>query len=123
MDPSRRENKKRLIAMVSWTIPLASIVEKMQMTMILQTIPLTHILEKMQIAMVYIMEKNADDNDLAYHPTNPHHGKNADSNGLIDPFDTASIFYLLIVLQKILIITLEIEKKRLVDMIMTRSIL
>jgi len=57
------------------------------------------------------MEKNADDNDLADHPTNPHHGKNADSNGLIDPFDTASIFYLLIVLQKILIITLKIKKK------------
>ena len=56
--------------------------------------------------------KNADDNDLTDHPTNPHLGKNADSNGLIDPFDTASIFYLLIVLQKILIITLEIEKKK-----------
>jgi len=94
MDLSRRKNKKRLIAMVSWTIPL-----------------------------VYIVEKNADDNDLADHPTNPHRGKHADSNGLIDPFDTASIFYLLIVLQKILIITLEIEKRRLVDMTMTRSIL
>jgi hypothetical protein len=68
MDPSRRKNKKRLIAMVSWTIPL-----------------------------VHIVEKNTDDNDLTDHPTNPHRGKNADSNGLTDPSDTAFIFYLLIV--------------------------
>jgi len=37
--------------MVSWTIPLASIVEKIQMMIILKTIPLTHIVEKIQIAM------------------------------------------------------------------------
>ena len=37
MDPSRRKNKKRLIAIVSWTIPLAFIVEKMQMAIVLQT--------------------------------------------------------------------------------------
>ena len=42
--------------------------------------------------------KNADDNDFTDHPINPHRGKNADSNSLTDPFDTASIFYLLIVL-------------------------
>ena len=71
MDPSRRKNKKCLIAMVSWTIPL-----------------------------VYIMEKNADDNNFTDHPTNPHRGKNTDINGLTNPFDTASIFYLLIVLKK-----------------------
>ena len=69
--PSRRKNKKRLIAMVSWTIPL-----------------------------VYIMEKNADDNDLIDHPTNPNRGKNVDSNDLTYPSDIASIFYLLIVLKK-----------------------
>ena len=71
--------------MVSWTIPLA-----------------------------YIMEKNTDDNDLTDYPTNPHCGKNIDSNGFTDPSDTAFIFYLLIVLQKIMISTLEIEKRRLV---------
>jgi len=49
------------------------------------------------IPLVYIVEKNADDNDLTDHPTNTHRGKNADSNGLTDPSDTASIFYLLIV--------------------------
>ena len=50
------------------------------------------------IPLVYIMEKNADDNDFTDHPINPHRGKNADNNGLTDPIDTASIFYLLIVL-------------------------
>ena len=54
--------------MVSWTIPLDILWKKIQMIMILQTIPLTQIVEK-----------------------------NADSNGLTDPSDTASIFYLLIV--------------------------
>ena len=49
------------------------------------------------IPLVYIVEKNADDNDFTDYPTNPHHGKNADSNGLTNPADTASIFYLLIV--------------------------
>jgi len=63
------------------------------------------------IPLVYTVEKNANDNDLTGHPTNPHRGKNADSNGLTDPADTASIFYLLIVLQKLLISTLEIIKK------------
>ena len=42
--------------------------------------------------------KNTYDNDLTDHPTNPHRGKNADSNGLTYPFDTTSIFYLLIML-------------------------
>ena len=63
MDSSRGKNKKRLIAMVSWSIP-----------------------------PVYIVEKNTNDNDLTDHSTNPHCGKNTDSNGLTDPFDTASIF-------------------------------
>jgi hypothetical protein len=67
--------------------------------------------------------KNADDYDLTDHPTNPHRGKNTDNNGLTDPSNTASIFYLLIVLQKLLINTLEIKTRRLVDMTMTRSIL
>jgi hypothetical protein len=35
--PSRRKNKKCLIAMVTWTIPLAYIVEKIQMIIVLQT--------------------------------------------------------------------------------------
>ena len=63
MDLSLRKNKKCLIAMVSWTIP-----------------------------PVYIMEKNADDNDFTDHPINPYRGKNADINGLTYPFDPASIF-------------------------------
>jgi len=58
------------------------------------------------IPLVYIMEKNANDNDLTDHSINPHREKNADSNDLTYPLDTASIFYLFIVLQKILISTL-----------------
>jgi len=57
------------------------------------------------IPLVYIMEKNADEDDLTDHSTNPHRGKNADSSGLTDPSHTAFIFYLLIVLQKLLIST------------------
>jgi hypothetical protein len=67
--------------------------------------------------------KNADDNYLKDHPTNPHREKYTDNNGFTDPSNTASIFYLLIVLQKLLINTLEIKTRRLVDMTMTRSIL
>jgi len=36
-EPSRRKNKKQLIAMVSWTIPLFYIMKKMQMTIVSQT--------------------------------------------------------------------------------------
>ena len=48
-------------------------------------------------------ERNINDNDLNNHLTNPHRGKNEDSNGLTDPSDTANSYpsYLLIVLQKI----------------------
>ena len=67
------------------------------------------------IPLVYIMEKNTDDNDLTDYPTNPYRGKNTNSNGLTDPSNTAFIFYLLIVLQKIMISTLEIEKKDLFE--------
>ena len=63
---------------------------------------------------LYHGKKNTDDNDLTDHLTNPHRGKNIDSNGLTDPSNTTFIFYLLIVLQKIMISTLEIEKRRLV---------
>jgi hypothetical protein len=49
--------------------------------------------------------KNTDEDDLTNHSTNLHRGKNVDSNGLTDPSHTAFIFYLLIVLQKLLIST------------------
>ena len=61
MNLSRRKNKKYLMAMVSWTIPL-----------------------------VYIVKKNANDDDFTNHPTSLCRGKNANSNGLIDPSDTAN---------------------------------
>ena len=38
MDPSHRKNKRRLIAMVSWTIPFTYIMEKMQMIIVSQTL-------------------------------------------------------------------------------------
>ena len=48
-------------------------------------------------------ERNTNDNDLNNHLTNSHRGKNADSNGLTDPFDIANSYSscLLIVLPKI----------------------
>jgi len=64
MDPSRRKNKKRMIEMVSWTIPWS-----------------------------ISWKKHADDNDFTDHPTNPHREKNTDSNDLTYSSHTASIFY------------------------------